>query len=417
MLRMGYTEVDITPNKPVETVGFNRKDNISRGVLKSLYAQVTVWEGEELCCLVTIDSLGFKKELSDSLREVIGQELCISSDKVMLCFSHCHSAPNVDIEKEYYEMVCKKIRMAVAMAREHLLGVYTGYGNAEVAIGVNRRKGNNSLDKRAGILKVCNAESGETELLILRITAHCNSLKRDNYMISPDFFGEIREIFGAHYHCPIMVIQGSAGNIAPKYFQSNETPIDARGEQYVRSENALMDMATEVLNETMPILEQIDVKNDMAIQMYSKSLTLYAEVPTYEEAKRVAKESKENCGINGSRWLEEVKRLNKCGIKKQEENVEIQYFRVGDWCLCGVPYELMVEFAIRSEQMLGNEFFYLNGYTNGCLSYFPTEEEFDIGGYEVYWSMLIYYPYFNRVFPFIRESATKLLDFVVKNRP
>lgn len=414
MLRMGYAEVDITPVKPVETVGFNRKDNISRGVLKSLYAQVIVWEGEELCCLVTIDSLGFKKELSDRLREVIGQALCVSSDKVMLCFSHCHSAPNADIEKEYYEMVCRKIKMAVVMAREHLCRVYTGYGNAEVVIGVNRRKGNNFLDKRAGILKVCNAESGVVELLILRITAHCNSLKRDNYMISPDFFGEIREIFGAYYHCPIMVIQGSAGNIAPKYFQSEETPIDARGEQYVRSENALMDMATEVFSKTLPIIEQIDVKSDMAVQMYSKNLILYAEVPTYEEAKRIAKESKESCGIDGLKWLEEVKRLNDCGIKRQQENAEVQYFRIDDWCLCGVPYELMVEFSNHAQETIQNEFFYLNGYTNGCLSYFPTEEEFDHGGYEVYWSMLLYYSYFGRVFPLERESASKLLEFVVR---
>ena len=417
MLRMGYAEVDITPVKPVETVGSNRKDNISRGVLKSLYAQVTVWEGDELCCLVTIDSLGFKKELSNSLREVLGQELCVSSDKVMLCFSHCHSAPNVDVEKEYYEMVCRKIRMAVVMAREHLCGVCTGYGNAEVAIGVNRRKGSNSLDKRAGILKVCDDESEATKLLILRITAHCNSLKRDNYMISPDFFGEIREIFGSYYHCPIMVIQGSAGNIAPKYFQSVETPIDARGDQYVRSENALTDMATEVFNETLPIIEQIDVKKDMVARMHSRNLFLHAEVPTYEKARRIAKESKENCGIDGLKWLEEVKRLNECGIKKQEENVEVQYFRIGDWCLCGVPYELMVEFANSAWENLQNEFFYLNGYTNGCLSYFPTETEFDHGGYEVYWSMLLYYSYFGRVFPLERESASKLLDFVVRNRP
>ena len=64
---------------------------------------------------------------------------------------------------------------------------------------------NNSLDKRVGVLKVCNAtEDGKMELLILRLTAHCNALKRDNYMISPDFY------------CPIMIIQGAAGNVAPK---------------------------------------------------------------------------------------------------------------------------------------------------------------------------------------------------------
>ena len=77
----------------------------------------------------------------------------------------------------------------------------------------------------------------------------------------------------------------------------------------------------------------------------------------------------------------------------------------------------MVEFALRSKEKLDDEFFYLNGYTNGCASYFPTEEEFELGGYEVYWSLLMYYSYFNRVFPLMKESATTLINFVVNNGP
>ena len=44
------------------------------------------------------------------------------------------------------------------------------------------------------IMKVCNIENQSAELLILRITAHANSYKRDNYMISSDFFGAVREL-------------------------------------------------------------------------------------------------------------------------------------------------------------------------------------------------------------------------------
>lgn len=43
MLKFGYAEVDITLYGPIETVGFNRKDNVSRGILKPLLAQVSVW--------------------------------------------------------------------------------------------------------------------------------------------------------------------------------------------------------------------------------------------------------------------------------------------------------------------------------------------------------------------------------------
>lgn len=418
MLRVGYSEADITPQNSVEMVGFYREDNLSRGILKSLLAQVSVWETENIYCLITIDSIGFKKELTDKLRNMVCKTLNTTIDKVMICFSHCHSAPNADVVTEYYDLVCRKIVESVKEAMRKLQEVSLGCDNAYVNIGVNRRKGNDSVDKRVGILKICNAtEEDTTELLLLRLTAHCNSLKRDNYMISPDFFGDIRDILKERYNCPIMIIQGAAGNISPKYFNSKETPIDAFGEKYIRSENALKDIAQEVLEQATPVIDKIKLKREVDIQMYSKNTVLYAQVPDYETAQAIAEEAKKECGIDGTNWLEEVKMLNDCGIKMQEEHVEIQYFKIGKWCLCGVPYEIMVEFAIRSEQMLRDEFFYFNGYTNGCLSYFPTEEEFDMGGYEVYWSMLIYYTYFNRVFPFMRESATKLLDFVVSNVP
>ena len=414
-LKVGYAETDITPTIPIETIGFNRKDNVSRGILKPLLAQVTVWEAEELCCLITIDSIGFKKELCDEVRNIVGKALGVSNDKVMICFSHCHSAPNADTAPKYFQLVCKKIEAAVKEAVIQMQEVSVGWGNAHVDIGVNRRKESKKLDPRAGILKVCDVKSNAMKLLIIRLTAHCNALKRDNYMISPDFFGDIRETLQNEYNCPVMIIQGAAGNIAPKYFKSQEIPVDAMGEQYIKSETALEDIAREVFLQTAPLIKKIKVNERHDIRMYSRSTVLYAQVPAYDTAQKIAQEAEENCGIDGREWIEEIKRLNSGGVEQQEEYVEIQYFKIGQWCLCGVPYELMVEFAIRSMEAVNNEFFYMNGYTNGCLSYFPTEEEFDKGGYEVYWSMLLYYSYYNRVFPLKRESAAELVEFTVAN--
>lgn len=64
---------------------------------------------------------------------------------------------------------------------------------------------------------------------------------------------------------------------------------------------------------------------------------------------------------------------------------------------------------------MNNDKFYLGGYTNGCTGYLPTEYEFDEGGYEVYWSMLIYYIYYRRVFPLNRNSATILIETALQN--
>lgn len=414
MFKLGYAEADITPHCAIETVGFNRKDNTSRGILQPLLAQIAVWSEAEKYCLITIDSIGFKKELTDALRKRIALVLSIPCESVMVCFSHCHSAPKADTEPEYYEMVCRKVEAAAKEAEEKLEEISVGWKNSYVDIGVNRRKESETLDKRLGILKVCDKKNGTVKLLILRLTAHCNALKSDNYMISPDFFGAVREVLQERYQSPVMIVQGAAGNIAPKYFKSEQTPIDASGEQYIRSETALKDIAQVVLESVEPIITTMKTEEITSIMMYSQSIVLYARVPTYEEAQQIAKEAREKCGIDGENWLREIQRLNQSGIEVQEETVEVQYFKIGKWCLCGVPYEIMTEFALRAQDQLKDEYFYLNGYTNGCSSYFPSEEEFDLGGYEVYWSLLIYYPYFNRVFPLKRESATTLINFVVQ---
>lgn len=417
MIKLGYAETDITPKMPMQLVGFNRQDNMSRGLLKPLYAQAAVWEGDDRCCLITIDSIGFKRELADELRAKVSNILDVSCDKVMLCFSHCHSAPNIDDSEEYFKMVCENIVIAVQCAEADMHPVLVGWDNAEVAIGVNRQENNAKLDQRAGILKVCGLDKEERKLLLVRVTAHCNVLKSDNYLISPDYFGNIRELLQEKFGCPVMVIQGSAGNIAPKYFCSAKTPIDARGEQYIRSDTALEDMAVAVYEKISQKMALIEVADKSVPGMYSRKMSLYADVPSRAAAENIAEEAARYCGIDGTAWLEEIKRLRDAGVYRQEETVEVQYFSIGRWCICGVPYELMVEFALETMEKLKNPFFYVNGYTNGCLSYFPTEDEYDKGGYEVYWSILIYYKYFNRVFPFERDSASKLIEFILENAP
>lgn len=418
LIGCGYAECDITPDKPVPLIGFYREKEKSEGILKPLMAQVAVWEddNDRKYCLMTVDSLGFTPALTDALREKTAERIGTGKQQVMVCFSHTHAAPDAaDFSTGYYETVCRKILAAADDAADAIEPVQTGWGNAEVCVGVNRRQPGKRIDDRLGILKVCGPETDEPKLLILRVTAHGNVLKRDNNKVSPDWFGDVRELVMTRYGCPVMTVQGAAGNVAPKYFDSKETPVDATGEAYIRSATALTDMAEEIARGLETTVKQI-ATDDCGIDVYSKKITLYSAVPDNETANRVAKEAAEICGIDGNAWLREVDRLHELNITEQSDNVEVQFFRIGEGCLCGVPYEIMTEFAMQAEERLNDPYFYLNGYTNGCMTYFPIEEEFDRGGYEVYWSLLIYFVYFDRVFPFERESAGKLIDFAVRNR-
>ena len=65
----GCAEADITPTYPVRTLGFSREDEWSQGVESPLLVQTAVWKSkEEICCLITLDHIGFSKIKAQELR-------------------------------------------------------------------------------------------------------------------------------------------------------------------------------------------------------------------------------------------------------------------------------------------------------------------------------------------------------------
>lgn len=411
---LGFCEVDITPNTQMETIGFGRADNLSRGVEHPLCAAVAVWQFKgKWSCLVTIDHIGFSKTHAAFLREKIGTELKEKKEAVMLCFSHTHAAPNDSVETNYFSFVCEKILEGLSYAKKYMNPIKAAFANGVASIGVNRRPECQALDRRVGILQITHAVTEEPLLLILRLTAHANVLKEDNYAISPDYFGAVRDRLSKKYRCSVMLTQGASGNVAPKYFSSDLIPIDASDERFVRSPHAMDKMADEVEGEVSSVIDTMKPQEIYRLSIDSVYQTFQADVPSNARAQEVAEEAKREAGIDGAAWLAEVERLNWAGIAVQDDETEIQFFRLNDGCFCGVSHEIMCEFALSIWKELNNPYFYFGGYTNGCTGYFPTEEEFDKGGYEVYWSMLIYYRYHRRVFPLKRESARELMDRII----
>lgn len=295
----GCAEADITPTYPVRTLGFSREDEWSQGVESPLLVQTAVWKSkEEICCLITLDHIGFSKIKAQELREKVSARLRTETEKVMICFSHTHSAPNKTIEKRYLKFVFDQVFDCIESALKNMCPIQAVWGNAIVDIGINQRKGGFSVDRRAGILLVTDLMR-KPLLILLRLTAHANVLKQDNYLISPDYFGAVRKRMKEEYHCQIMVTQGASGNIAPKYFQSWLIPPDAVGEEFIRSETALNDMAEEIYIQTGKVIAYMTPHPIQQLEMYSKQVHLYSEVPEYMRKWRLKKKNTKQKGRVG----------------------------------------------------------------------------------------------------------------------
>ncbi|MBE5989378.1 hypothetical protein BXY41_112193 [Lacrimispora xylanisolvens] len=427
---MGYEERIITPEKPVQMAGYDaRIDNCSRGVMKDLKAQILVIKkNEERFCLITIDSLGFTVELTSFLRRKAAEILSAKMEQVMICFSHTHAAPNAAVEKEYYDFVCQSILSGVKNADESMVPVYAGWGIAENTVGMNRRESNQPIDPRMGILKICGEDQEKIKVLVVRVTAHCNVLMPDNYLISPDYFGEAREALERRYGCNVMMVQGASGDVRPRYRQENadyleihpaeehlmDNSVQMKERSDAQSQKALKDMAEAICESLYPVVNQIKTEPVSRVSMFSVKSSFYADVPALNRAGEIAAEAWEMGRIDGKGWLREVERLLNKGEKKQGAEIEIQFFAVNDGCLCGVPNEVMSDIAVNIWKKSNNPMLFFNGYTNGCSSYLPTAAEYDKGGFEVLWSNLLYYQYHGRVMPLNRDTAKRLEDEVVK---
>lgn len=427
---MGYSREDITPDYPVQIVGYDaRPDNTSRGVLDRLAAQVSVWKTEkETCCLIAIDSLGFTVELAAGLRNRVAGKLHTVPEKVMLCFSHTHAAPNAGTEKEYYEFVCERILRAAGCAARSMVPVKAAWGTALNTVGVNRRGNSQAFDNRLGILKISGEEPQDLKLILLRVTAHANVLMPDNWLLSADYFGAARKLLEKEYGCGVILIQGPSGDVRPRYRQENADfleihPAEAAKQKlnekmkdmyWKQSMESLEKMACEIFCSADPVLKELSPKPIEKLSMFSVSRSFYADVPSPERALDIAAEALTYAGIDGKGWLNEVRRLNENHVKRQSCSIEIQYFAVGDGCICGVPNEIMSDLALEVQKKSGYPLLFFNGYTNGCTSYLPTAEEYDKGGYEVLWSNLLYYLYHGRVMALNRDTAMLLENETVQ---
>ncbi len=426
-VRMGFSEVNITPVFPMELIGFDRQDNLSRGILDKLIAQIVIWDDQtQKTCIVSIDSIGFTVEKSNILREVIAGRLCTNREKVMLCFSHTHSAPDAGNEKGYYDYVCAQVVKGIDEAMKTLAPVKAVWGIAKADIGINRRNQTGILDRRIGVLKIANAMTNQLRLVILRVTAHANVLTSDNYLVSADFFGATRELLEKKYDCKVMLTQGASGNVRPKYQHSDaifmeehpheammmkKTP-DILKKRFDESMDALAKMATEIEEALRAVMDSIIPEPIYRVDMFSEAQSFSADVPTMKRAGEIADEALREAGIHGTKWFEEVKRLHMNQIDHQISNMEIQFFILNDGCLCGVADEVMCEISLDILQKVKNQIIFFGGYTNGCMGYLPTKEEYRKGGYEVLWSYLVYYRYHGRVMPLNSDTAEKLAAFI-----
>lgn len=416
MSRVGVYKVDITPPLGMDFIGYHRPKGISN-IDERIYATAFVFENKETkTVIVSIDNIGMLIEDTTIIREQIASELKIPLENIMVVYTHTHSGPATVSDKKVVSsyktiLITNAVKSAV-FASDNMQPSVVGWNVTMGEIGVNRREetpdgkvimGTNLqgvVDKRIGLLAIRDERTQRFRGIIVFCTAHPNVLRSDSDILSADYPGLTREILEKTLDCPVIIVQGSAGNVNAKYRGSIES---------------LKKMAYALSGSILTMIPTINYNSIANLKTISTKLSMkLKDVPESEEIKGMALLAEKQWGVNTDKWLTALLDMSKRNIRHLSIELEIQLFQLNEGSFSGIPMEPFSETALEIKDNLKNELAFFGGYTNGYLGYLPIKEAYPYGGYEVELNPVVYGPITNLWMPPIENTTEQVVSKVLK---
>ncbi|MDJ1477654.1 neutral/alkaline non-lysosomal ceramidase N-terminal domain-containing protein [Bacillus sp. LS15-K4] len=412
MSKIGVCKVDITPPVGIDFVGYHRETGINN-IEERIYGTVFVFEKDEMkTVFISIDNIGMLVEDTNMIRERVASELHVPFERITVVYTHTHSGPETvgdnPLVQSYKTILVNNVVHGAVTANSNLNRCEIGWGVTTGDIGINRRERTSDgkakmgtslegvVDKRIGMLAIRDAETKELFGIIVFCTAHPNVLKGDSDVLSADYPGMTREVLEKIVNCPVIIVQGAAGNVNAKYRGSRE---------------ALTQMAYTLSGHVLTMLPTVTYSPIVNLRTISSTMQMkLKDIPESDEIRRMARFAEKQWGVNTDEWLTIVLEKYNQGIRQLRINLEVQLFQINDSMFFGIPMEPFSETALEVKERLQNEIAFLGGYTNGYIGYLPTREEFTYGGYEVDLSPVVYGPVTNLLMP----PEENIAELVVK---
>ncbi|PFA61790.1 neutral/alkaline non-lysosomal ceramidase N-terminal domain-containing protein [Bacillus sp. AFS015896] len=416
MSKVGVCKVDITPPLGIDFIGYHRETGINN-IEERIYGTVFVFEKDEMkTVFISIDNIGMLVEDTNMIRERVASELHVPFERITVVYTHTHSGPETvgadPLVQSYKTILVNNVVHGAIIANNNLRSCEVGWGITAGDIGVNRRERTSDgtakmginiegvVDKRIGMLAIRDAETKELCGVVVFCTAHPNVLKGDSDVLSADYPGMTREILEKIINCPVIIVQGAAGNVNAKYRGSRE---------------ALKQMAYILSGHVLTMLPTVTYSSIVKLRTISSTMQMQLkDIPEIDEIRRMAQFAERHWGVNTDEWLTIVLEKYKQGIRKLRIDLEVQLFQVNDGMFSGIPMEPFSETALEMKERLQNDLVFFGGYTNGYIGYLPTKEEFAYAGYEVELNPIVYGTVTNLLMPPEENTADVIVKKVIE---
>jgi hypothetical protein len=146
----------------------------------------------------------------------------LEPERILLSTTHTHSGPDTQFISRnpepwairYLDLLVDACSEAVESARSQAFAGRVEVRTGRSDLGVNRRDADAAIDPRVVLLSLID-QTGRERGLLFHYSCHLTVLGVDNYRISADWLGPVREQLQKDLGVPVMFLQGAEGNVDP----------------------------------------------------------------------------------------------------------------------------------------------------------------------------------------------------------
>jgi len=367
-VRMGASQINITPDEPVMMSGYDARKTPSTGVHDSLFASALFFLAPDRSALIiTADLIGFPTQFVDTLKEIISARTKISRDNILIIAAHNHGGPAIhtyeallpDANEIYIRTIKEKLVTLAADAMKGPKPFNMGIGKGLCNLNINRRAvfadggvwlGRNAdgvCDHELDAIKFVD-EKNKLIAVLINWPCHGTVSGQENYQLTADWPGAAARYIkkAAGENVVVAVTAGASANINPIYGPGSDfSEVEAVGYHAgMEAWKALVE------SHAFPVKE---------LKVVNSAL------------RHPGKES----------WTNQFPQASVA----TGSDVEIRFsaLQLGELLICGVSGELMTEMgmAIKRESPYSSTI--IVTHCNGSSGYICTDKAFTEGGYEV----------------------------------
>ena len=367
-LRVGTAHRVVTPDPLLPVSGGMGEPSPVKEKRGDLSARAVVFQsGRDKLAIVSLDVLGFPSVLCDRIRNQVDS---IPGDRILVCSSHTHSAPDCYAFPDgqgghtgnlaYMDLVCRKaaeaVNQAAASTRPAQLRVGTDEAEGKIAYNYYAP---DLYDRRMSVLQAVDGD-GKTIVTLVNYATHPEVLGNNVGILSPDLVGPLRDRVEERAGGMAMFVNGAQGGM----ITADNRDLDA-----------LRDPQRGYWDDARSWEECLRIGHTMA----DEALRIVSAAPLQEDPELRCLNARVRIPVDSDViWgVIENSPLNYPRNSDRSVTTRIDLIQLGNARILTIPGEALPNIGFYLKRKLGGEHALLFGLTNDAFGYILTRVDFD----------------------------------------